>query len=233
MLEGVGSFLGLNVFIFATALLAFTSPLFCKLSEHYLVGANALSCGLLVGCCLFIILPEGFSSDEDADHSAHGADGSAQGGGDHESGPSVALLLGFISQLLIDVLINRKGGHGHHHHQSPAPHNIIASDSLDDSGVSLTDIKDPSRREEETAGQRPLLLPSPPPSPPKLVGVSSESLVHRTRSRSNPACGLLRSAARGLIHRKCRRPQGVRRSDSRHVVRSGSALYCEIGRAHV
>jgi hypothetical protein len=97
----------------------------------------------------------------------------------------VALLLGFISQLLIDVLINRKGGHGHHHHQSPAPHNVIASDSLDDSGVSLTDIKDPSRREEETAGQRPLLLPSPPPSPPKLVGVSSESLIQRTRSQSN------------------------------------------------
>lgn len=184
MSQAAGEFFGLNLFIFVTSAAAFCSPLFCKLHEAHLQAANALSCGLLVGVCLFIILPEGLSGGSEG----HGGEGGGHHDADGGHGPSVALLLGFISQLLIDVAISRKGEghwhHGHHHHHQDvggqghsrsATHMLTSGRILvppdEADGLALASItKDDSRRDEEAGHQaRGLLVPTPPNSPPKAV----------------------------------------------------------------
>ncbi len=107
-----------------------------------MVVTSALSTGVLVGCVLGIILPEGFGASLESQSQS----GSGAGGHGASAWVGVPLLGGYVVQVLLDLAAQRLtggshgggggGGGGHHHHQyhvvskqSSRPH---APDTMED-----------------------------------------------------------------------------------------------------
>lgn len=78
---------------------------------------SALGAGLLIGCSLGLIIPEGFHSlaGGDGDHAHHHEEG---GGGEAYAG--LALIFGFLAMMFLEQYQHQDGDDtSHHHHVHP------------------------------------------------------------------------------------------------------------------
>ena len=101
--SGRGGFVVLNLVLAALTLAVFLSTRRLKLAPSHVVVLNALSCGILVGAVLGIILPEGFEAQ--------------QAGGKGREASGIPILIGYAFQLLLDN-VGTACRSGHHHHSS-------------------------------------------------------------------------------------------------------------------